>query len=160
LELYTAVKLATIESHSREEAKSSSRISAIKDKQEDAVDAINFRPQRGQSQQQKCSNPPFRGNNRGSSGSSYNNRNNPYSWRNPAQQHNKQGNNSNQNKQVCVFCKIPNHRQEDCRKRIAANKPCLDTSGRPFWPKIKAAANNNQNQSPAALIQALQDFQY
>jgi hypothetical protein len=59
-----------------------------------------------------------------------------------------------------MFCKIPNHRQEDCRKRIAANKPCLDTSGCPFWPKIKSAANNNQNQSPVALIQTLQDFQY
>ncbi len=63
LELYTAVKLAMIESCSREEAKSSSRIYAIEDEQEDAIDAINYCPQWGQSQQQKCSNPPYHGNN-------------------------------------------------------------------------------------------------
>jgi hypothetical protein len=63
LELYMSVKLATIKSRSREEAKSSSRIYAVEDDQEDAIDAINYRPQRGQSQQQKRSNPPFRGNN-------------------------------------------------------------------------------------------------
>jgi hypothetical protein len=63
LELYMAVKLATIESRSREEAKFSSRIYAIQDEQEDTVDVINYRPQWGQSQQQKRSNPPFLGNN-------------------------------------------------------------------------------------------------
>jgi hypothetical protein len=88
LELYMVIKFATIESRSREEEKSSSRIYAIEDKQEDAVDAINYCPQQGQPQPQKCSNPPFHGNNRGSFGFSYNNRNNPFTWRNPAQQTN------------------------------------------------------------------------
>jgi hypothetical protein len=50
LELYTAVKLATIESRSREEAKSSSRIYEVEDDSEDAVDAINFRQQKGSAQ--------------------------------------------------------------------------------------------------------------
>ena len=158
LELYTAVKLATIESRSKEEGKS--RVYAIEDKQEDAVDAITYCQQRNQPQQQGCSNPPYQGNNRGSSGSGYNNRNNSYSWRNLAQQNNQQGNNSNRNKLVCVFCKIPNHRQEECHKRNAANKPCLDTSGHPFWPRINAAADNNQNQPKAAPIQSLQDFPF
>jgi hypothetical protein len=63
LELYMAVKFATIKSRSREEAKSSSRIYAMENEQKDAVDAINFCQQRGQQQQQKCSNSSFRGNN-------------------------------------------------------------------------------------------------
>jgi hypothetical protein len=155
LELYTAVKLATIESRSKEESKL--RVYDIEDKQEDAVDDINYCQQRSQPQQRR-SNPPYQGNNRGSSRAGYNNRNNPYSWRNPAQQNNQQGYNANRNKQVCVFCKIPNHRQEECCKRIAANKPCLDTSGCLFWPRINAAADNNQPQM--APIQSLQDFQF
>jgi hypothetical protein len=62
LELYTAVKLATIESRSREEAKSSSRIYAVEDNSEDAVDAINFCQQKGSAQRGR--NQPFCGNNR------------------------------------------------------------------------------------------------
>jgi hypothetical protein len=50
LELYTAVKLATVESRSREEAKSLSRIYVVEDDSEDAVDAINFRQQKGSAQ--------------------------------------------------------------------------------------------------------------
>jgi hypothetical protein len=156
LDLYTTVKLATIESRSKEECKS--RVYTVDEDPEDAVHTIAYCQQRDQPQQQHRSNPPFRGNNRGSS-SGYNNRNNPYSWRNPAQQNNSQGNNSNQNKQVCIFCKIPNHRQEDCQKMIAANKPCQDTSGRLFWLRINAAANN-QNQPQATPIQSFQDFQF
>jgi hypothetical protein len=26
---------------------------------------------------------------------------------------------------MCIFWKMQNHRQEECRKRIKANKPCL-----------------------------------
>jgi hypothetical protein len=52
---------------------------------------------------------------------------------------------------------MQNHSQEECRKRIKANKPCLDSNGHPFWPKINAADSN-----PSALVQALdflfQDF--
>jgi hypothetical protein len=58
-----------------------------------------------------------------------------------------------------VFCKIPNHRQEECRKRINANKPCLDTNGRPFWPKVNAATDSNPGQNPAQ-IQSIEDFQF
>jgi hypothetical protein len=43
LELYTAVKLATIESRSKEEGKS--RVYTVEDKPEDAVDAVTYREQ-------------------------------------------------------------------------------------------------------------------
>jgi hypothetical protein len=151
LDLYNAVRLATIESLSKEEARASNNVLAI-EQEEDPVEAVNFRqqkpfqPSRGQNR--------GRGNNRGSNS----NRGNPYSWRNPNQQ--QAGSNSNKNKQICVFCKIPNHCQEDCRKRINANQPCLDTQGRPFWPKVNAAstdANSGQNPAP---VQSLQDFQF
>jgi len=153
LDLYNAVKLATIESLSREEAKSSSQVFAVDDDTEDAVDAVNYRPQKASNQGSRGQNRNFRGNNRGSSS----NRGNPYTWRNPNQP--QPGSNSNRNKQICVFCKIPNHRQEECRKRINANKPCLDTNGRPFWPKINAATDTNPGQNPAP-IQSIEDFQF
>jgi hypothetical protein len=153
LDLYNAVKLATIESLSREEAKASSHVFAIDDETEDAVDAVNYRQQKSSNQSSRGQNRNFQGNNRGSNS----NRGNPYLWKNPNQQ--QAGNNSNRNKQVCVFCKIPNHRQEECRKRINANKPCLDTNGRPFWPKVNAATDSNPGQNPAQ-IQSIEDFQF
>jgi hypothetical protein len=144
LDLYTAVKLATIKSRSREEAKSSSKIFAVDDESEDPIDAVNFRQQKNSNQSQLGQNRNFRGNNRGVTSNS--NRGNPYSWRNPNQQ--QPGNNSTRNKQICVFFKIPNHRQEECRKCINANKPCLDTNGRPVWPKVNAAADAQQVRTP------------
>jgi hypothetical protein len=155
LDLYNAVKLATIESLSREEGKASSQIFSIEDETEDAVDAVTFCQQKPSNQASRGQNRNFRGNNRGASSNA--NRGNPYSWRNPNQQ--QSGNNSDRNKQVCVFCKIPNHRQEECRKCINANKPCLDTNGRPFWPKVNAAADANSGQDPAP-IQSIEDFQF
>jgi hypothetical protein len=38
-----------------------------------------------------------------------------------------------------------NHRQEECRKRIKANKPCLDSNRQPFWPKVNATEGNPTN---------------
>jgi hypothetical protein len=92
----------------------------MEDDSEDAVDAINFCQQKGSAQ--RGHNQSFHGNNQGSSNTI--NRGNPYTWRNPNQQN--QGNNVNRNKQICVFCKIPNHRQEECRKRINANSTPVD----------------------------------
>jgi hypothetical protein len=153
LDLYNAVKLATIQLLSREEAKSSSHVFAVDDDSEDAVNAVNYRPQKASNQASRGQNRNFRGNNRGSSS----NRGNPYSWRNPNQSQPRS--NSNRNKQICVFCKIPNHRQEECRKHINANKPCLDTNGRPFWPKVNAATDVNPGQNPAP-IQSIEDFRF
>jgi hypothetical protein len=36
------------------------------------------------------------------------------------------GNNRNRNGKYCFYCKIQNHTQEECRKRIKDNKPCRD----------------------------------
>jgi hypothetical protein len=65
------------------------------------------------------------------------------------------GNNSNRNKMTCIFCQKQGHQQEECRKRINSNQPCLDSNSKPFWPKINMTENG-------ALIEALQDqdFQY
>jgi hypothetical protein len=53
---------------------------------------------------------------------------------------------------------MQNHRQEECRKRIKANKPCLDSNGRPFWPKVNAADSNPTNSVEAPTF-TFQDFQ-
>lgn len=70
-----------------------------------------------------------------------------------------QGNNSNRNKQICVYCKIPGHRQDDCRRRIADNKPCLTAGGKPYWPRKVSEINNDENISDINL-QKTQGFQY
>ena len=87
LDLYNAVKLATIESLSREEAKTSSHVFAVDDDAEDVVDA--YRPPKSSNQVSRGQNRNFRGNSRGSSS----NRGNPYSWRKPNQP--QPGSNSN-----------------------------------------------------------------
>jgi hypothetical protein len=46
------------------------------------------------------------------------------------------GNNRNRNGKYCFYCKIQNHTQEECRKRIRENKPCKDKQGRAYWPKV------------------------
>jgi hypothetical protein len=46
------------------------------------------------------------------------------------------GNNNNRNGKFCYFCKIQGHRQEECRKWIKENKPCRDTQGQTYWPRI------------------------
>jgi hypothetical protein len=53
---------------------------------------------------------------------------------------------------------MQNHRQEECHKRIKANKPCLDSNRRPFWPKVNAADSNPTNSVEAPTF-TFQDFQ-
>ncbi len=50
--------------------------------------------------------------------------------------HSGSGNNNNRNGKYCYFCKIQGHRQEECQKRMKENKPCRDSQGRYYWPKI------------------------
>ena len=52
LDLFTAVRLAMIESRSKEEGKS--RVYAVEDETDDSVDAVAYRQQRGQQQPQQC----------------------------------------------------------------------------------------------------------
>ena len=154
LDLDTAVRLATIELRSRDESKGSSKIQAVQqDEQDDNVEAIT------QNRQQRFapSNQQSRGQQNRQNYRPQNNYrpNNQQQWRSGPNTNSGPGNNSNRNKTTCIFCKKLGHRQEDCRKRINANQPCLDASGKTFWPKI----NTTDNGAP---IQALQDqdFQF
>ncbi len=148
LRLNAAVKLATIEARSREEAKCQSKIYAtevVSNNQEPHIEAVRqtwrpanqaqsnqYRPQnRNQNQQQRSNNQ---------------------SWRQGA------GSNTNKNGQTCIYCKRQGHRQEECRKRQKANKPCLDSNGRAFWPKVNITENQPTNNLEVPSY-SFQDFQ-
>ena len=135
LDLDTAVRLATIELRSRDESKGSSKIQAVQqDEQDDNVEAIT------QNRQQRFapSNQQSRGQQNRQNYRPQNNYrpNNQQQWRSGPNSNSGPGNNSNRNKTTCIFCKKLGHRQEDCRKRINANQPCLDANGKTFWPNI------------------------
>ena len=67
-------------------------------------------------------------------------------------------NNSTNGKPTCMYCRIPGHHQDDCRKRIAANAPCMNAAGKPCYPK---SVNEISNQDPSVnLVQPVQDFLY
>ncbi len=131
LDLDTAVRLAIIELRSKDEAKGSSKIQALQQEdEEEPIEAISHNRQRGfssnqnQGQQQTNRQQPKQGFRPLSNFRT----NNQQQWRsNP-------GNNSNRNKMTCIFCWKQGHRQEECRKRINANQPCLDSNGKNFWP--------------------------
>ena len=98
--------------------------------------------QQNRGQQQRQNSRPQQQNN--------NYRNNQQQWRS-----NNRGNNSNRNKMTCSFCRKLGHRQEDCRKRINSNQPCVDSNGKTFWPKI----NTTETGAPIQSLQE-QDFQF
>jgi len=56
------------------------------------------------------------------------------------------GNNFNRNRKYCFYCKIQNHTQEECCKRIRENKPCRDKQGCAYWPKVYVTSNSNQSE--------------
>jgi hypothetical protein len=53
------------------------------------------------------------------------------------------GNNANRNGKYCYYCKIQNHRQEECRKRISEHEPCKHRHGRAYWPKAYVIDTNS-----------------
>jgi hypothetical protein len=55
------------------------------------------------------------------------------------------GNNRNRNGKHCFYCKIQNHTQEECQKRIKDNKPCKDKQGRAYWPKVYVTNENQES---------------
>jgi len=130
-------------------------IALLDDAQE--IDAVqpNFRPQRPQFQpRQNNGNNWNRSNNSG--------RQQPQQQQRQQQQQPQRynnrgpGNNSNRNSNmVCTFCRITGHHQDDCRKRIAANKPCITTNGKIYWPKAVQAVESNGNEEVSML-----DFQF
>jgi hypothetical protein len=148
--LSNAVKLATIEARSREEAKCSSKAYAAAvapdDYKEPQIHAF-------------CQGSNFSRQSTGKYQSQPARKNNQQRPQNKPWKPSGQGNNSNRNGQTCSFCKMQNHWQEDCRKRIKANKPCLDSNGHPFWPKVNAADENPTN-SIEALDFTFQNFQW
>jgi hypothetical protein len=148
LRLNAAVKLATIEARYREEAKCQNKIYATEvmpENQEPQIEAVrqNWRPaNQNQSNQYRSQN----GN------QNQQQRLNNQSWRQGA------GSNSNKNGQTCIYCKRQGHRQEECRKRQKANKPCLDSNGRAFWPKVNTREGNPTNNLDVPSF-TFQDFQ-
>jgi len=46
------------------------------------------------------------------------------------------GNNTNRNGKYCFYCKLQNHTQDECFKRIREKKPCRDRQGRAYWPRV------------------------
>ena len=70
-------------------------------------------------------------------------------YTNGGQQQNKppgDNQNHNQGKPTCWFCNIPGHLQEDCRKRIRENKPCIGLNGSTYWPKPKQSPIDEEKQ--------------
>jgi hypothetical protein len=101
-------------------------------------DVAAFQPQQQQSQQrnqQQGSN--YQGN---QSKGPFNNKN-LFQKNRPAAQH--QGSNNSRNGKFCVYFKILNHMQEECRKRMKDDKPCVNNKGQLYWPNINSTTENN-----------------
>jgi hypothetical protein len=43
---------------------------------------------------------------------------------------------------VNIYCKILNHAQEECCKRINDNKPCVTNKEQLYWPKVNSTTEN------------------
>jgi hypothetical protein len=54
------------------------------------------------------------------------------------------GNNSDRNGKYCFYCKLQNHMQEDCFKRIRDKKLCKDKQGHAYWPRVYITSNSEQ----------------
>ena len=111
---------------------------AIQD-DEDEVDAIqpSFRPNRFNNATQRNTNNNSNSNNwnRRPSQPQFTQRQQPQRQPNQQQQRPRNNNMTNTSKPICVYCRIPGHHQDDCRKRIAAKAPCLSANGKPYYPK-------------------------
>jgi hypothetical protein len=95
-----------------------------------------FRPQRPP-QQQFCQQQSNNRGNRSRGQNSYRGNNNG----NRSSQN--QGNNASRNGKFFIYCKILNHTQEECCKRINDKKPCVNGKGQLYWPKIKNIDTQN-----------------
>jgi hypothetical protein len=62
-----------------------------------------------------------------------------------------QGNSGNG--KFCAYCKILNHSQEECRKRMRDNKPCVNNQGKLYWPKVNSTTENNDPNNVGAVFQ-------
>jgi hypothetical protein len=101
------------------------------------LSALPFKPQQRQQPRQQTYN---RGSNR-SRGQNY--RGNSDNLQNYNQNSNQPKNNFSRNGKYCVYCKMMNHAQEECRKRINDKQPCVNNKRQIYRPKI-----NNTTESP------------
>jgi hypothetical protein len=53
------------------------------------------------------------------------------------------GNNNSRNGKYCFYCKLQNHTQDECFKRIREKKPCRDRQGRAYWPRVYLTENSD-----------------
>ncbi len=113
-----------------------------------------FRPQRPQQQQQFRQQQQYNNlGNRSRGQASYRGNNNRSSQN--------QGSNASRNGKFCIYCKILNHTQEECRKRINDKKPCVNGKGQLYWPKINnintqnaQSTNNDSNNEVDSVFQS------
>jgi len=112
-------------------------------------DIAAFRPQQRQQQQRygQQQNSNYRSNqNQQQKGKS-----NKNSYPKKTTNNNSQGNSGNG--KFCAYCKILNHSQEECRKRMRDNKPCVNNQGKLYWPKVNSTAENNDPNNVGAVFQ-------
>jgi hypothetical protein len=65
-----------------------------------------------------------------------------------------QGNSGNSgNGKFCSYCKKLNHSEEECRKRMRDNKPCVTNEGKLYWLKINSSAENKDPNNVGAVFQ-------
>jgi hypothetical protein len=116
-------------------------------------DIAAFRPQPHQQQQQQYlqqQNSGYKGNQNQQRGK----QNNKKFYPKKSNPSNTQGNTRNSgNGKFCCYCKILNHSQEECRKRMRDNKPCVTNQGRLYWPKINSMAENNDPNNVGVVFQ-------
>ena len=134
-------------------------VHAVEDQQTSEVTAAD--PNVAAFRQQRPPQQPFRqqqSGNRGNRARGQNSyRGNNYSNRSSQNQ----GNNASRNGKFCIYCKILNHTQEECRKRINDKKPCVNGKGQLYWPKINnidtqntQAANSDSNNEVGSVFQS------
>jgi hypothetical protein len=114
-------------------------------------DIAAFRPQQRQQQQRYA--PQQNSNYRNNQNQQQKGKQNKNSYP-KKQNYNPQSNSGNTgNGKFCAYCKILNHSQEECRKRMRDNKPCMNNQGKLYWPKINSAAENNDPNNVGAVFQ-------
>jgi len=131
-------------------------VNVINDAEEDSGNVSNeqdiaaFRPQQRQQQQQRY--------NQQQNSNYRSNQNQPQKGKSNKNFYPKRQNNSNSqgnsgNGKYCAYCKILNHSQEECRKRIRDNKPCVTNQGKMYWPKVNSTVDNNDPNNVGAVFQ-------
>jgi hypothetical protein len=112
-------------------------------------DVAAFRPQ--QRQQQQRYGQQQNSNYRSNQGQQQKGKQNKNSYPKKTNNNNPQGNSGNG--KFCAYCKILNHSQEECRKRIRENKPCVTNQGKLYWPKVNSTTDNNDPNNVGAVFQ-------